>query len=45
MKKDIHEEENFYSEELGQTDWKYLKDSSEVFLEQAYSHMLQVPQN
>jgi len=42
MKKDLQDEEKFYSAELGKSDWKYLKEAGEMFLIHAYSHQFEI---
>jgi cyclophilin family peptidyl-prolyl cis-trans isomerase len=43
IKEELKEEKKFYAEELGQKDWKYLKEASELFLIHAYSHLFITP--
>ena len=44
MEQDVQEERKFYSEELGKSDWKPLKEASEMFLIHAYSHRFHISQ-
>ena len=39
MKEELQYEKEFYAEELRRKDWEYLKESSELFLIHAYSHL------
>lgn len=39
IKDELQEEQEFYAEELRKKDWEYLKESSELFLIHAYSHL------
>lgn len=39
IKSNLQEEQESYAEELRKEDWKYLKESSELFLTHAYSHL------
>jgi hypothetical protein len=43
IREELQEEEQFYAEELGKTDWEYLKRASELFLIHAYSHLFESP--
>ncbi len=45
IKEEIQEEEKFYAEEHKESDWKYFKEASELFLIHAYSHLLENPRN
>lgn len=38
---ELQYERKYYAEELRKKDWEYLKDSSEVFLTHAYSHLFE----
>ncbi len=44
MKNELRGEKKFYTEELGKSDWKFLKEAGEMFLIHAYSHLFQIPQ-
>jgi len=44
IKEDLQEEKKFYSEELGKSDWKHLKEAGEMFLIHAYSHLFHISQ-
>lgn len=43
-KGELDYERSLYSEELGKSDWKYLKEASEIFLIHAYKHLFKKPQ-
>ncbi len=43
LEDELQEEKNIYDEELRKRDWTYLKQSSELFLIHAYSHLFEVP--
>ena len=45
MKEDLQEERKFYSDELGKSDWKPLKEAGEMFLIHAYSHRFHISQS
>ena len=45
MKKDLENEKKFYAEELKKSDWKYLKEASEMYLIHAYSHKFHISQS
>jgi len=45
IKQDFQEEKKFYSEELGKSDWKHLKEAGEMFLTHAYSHLFHISQS
>ena len=44
MKDDLQHEKQFYSGELGKSDWKPLREASERFLIHAYSHRFHISQ-
>jgi len=43
IEEELQYEKKFYAEELKEEDWKYLKESGELFLIHAFSHLLEVP--
>jgi hypothetical protein len=43
IKDEFQEEKDFYFEELNKKDWKRLRESSELFLVHAYSHLFKIP--
>ena len=42
MKDEVEYERQFYSEELKESDWKYLKEAGEMFLIHAYFHRFKI---
>ncbi|MFC1983732.1 hypothetical protein ACFLVO_01780 [Chloroflexota bacterium] len=45
MKDEYEDEKRFYSEELKNSDWEFLKEASEMFLIHAYSHLFHISQS
>ena len=43
IKDELQYERKFYTEELSKKDWGYIKETSELFLIHAYSHLFKTP--